>query len=143
MKFNIRVYGLLLNESGQVLVADEWLSDRFMVKFPGGGLEPGEGLADALLREWKEETGADISITDHFYTTDFYQRSAFHDDQQLISIYYRVALDGEPDFLVERSQQEMMAGALGFRWMAVDEHLAEELTWPIDKKVAEMLDERI
>ena len=46
--FTIRVYGLLLH-GGAVLVADELIKGRRITKFPGGGLEYGEGLKDRVV----------------------------------------------------------------------------------------------
>src|SRR6476661_7157125 len=82
--FTIRVYGIML---------DDERGKRFS-KFPGGGLELGEGIRDCLLREWREELGQTIEVTEHFYTTDVFQISAFNPKQQVISIYFLVkALD--------------------------------------------------
>src|SRR6266513_6357519 len=88
--FNIRVYGILINEKKQVLVADEFIRGGYYVKFPGGGLELGEGTRDCLKREFKEEMNLDVEIGEHLYTTDFYQVSAFNPAHQIISIYYLV-----------------------------------------------------
>ena len=54
-RFNIRVYGILINDNKQVLVADEYIRGGMYTKFPGGGLEFGEGTRDCLKRELKEE----------------------------------------------------------------------------------------
>src|SRR5215470_8387227 len=86
--FNIRVYGILINEQKQVLVSDEYIRGSYYTKFPGGGLELGEGTRDCLKREFKEEMDLNVKIGDHIYTTDFYQRSAFNPAHQIISIYY-------------------------------------------------------
>ena len=89
-KFNIRVYGLLI-ENGKLFVADEIvLGGRRVTKFPGGGLELGEGTVQCVEREFLEETGFSVKVTEHFYTTDFFQQSAFNPDDQIISIYYKV-----------------------------------------------------
>src|SRR6266498_1096170 len=86
--FNIRVYGLLINDKKQVLVSDEYIRGGYYTKFPGGGLELGEGTRDCLKREFKEEMNLDVEIGEHLYTTDFYQASAFNPAYQIISIYY-------------------------------------------------------
>jgi 8-oxo-dGTP diphosphatase len=86
--FNVRVYGILINEKKQVLVSDEFIRGNYYTKFPGGGLESGEGTRDCLKREFMEEMNLKVEIGDHIYTTDFYQRSAFNPEHQIISIYY-------------------------------------------------------
>ncbi|HET9278185.1 MAG TPA: NUDIX domain-containing protein [Flavitalea sp.] len=53
--FNIRVYGILINEKKQVLVSDEFIRGSYYTKFPGGGFEFGEGTGNCLKREFKEE----------------------------------------------------------------------------------------
>src|SRR5450755_937395 len=88
--FTIRVYGILLNQHKQVLVSDEHIRGSYYTKFPGGGLELGEGTRDCLKREFMEEMNLKVRIADHLYTTDFFQMSAFNPEHQIISIYYRV-----------------------------------------------------
>src|SRR3981189_2606911 len=88
--FTIRVYGILLNKNKQVLVSDEHIRGKQYTKFPGGGLEFGEGTRDCLKREFMEEMNLDVRVTDHLYTTDFFQMSSFNPYHQIISIYYRV-----------------------------------------------------
>ncbi len=78
--FNIRVYGILINEQKQILVSDEFIRGNYYTKFPGGGLEIGEGTRDCLKREFKEEMNLNVEVGDHLYTTDFYQKSAFNPD---------------------------------------------------------------
>ena len=61
-KFNVRVYGLLFNEQNQILISDEEEYGFQFSKFPGGGLEYGEGLIDGLIREFMEECNAEIEV---------------------------------------------------------------------------------
>ena len=63
--FNIRVYGILVNEQKQVLVADEYIRGGYYTKFPGGGLEFGEGTRDCLKREFIEEMNLSVSVDDN------------------------------------------------------------------------------
>ncbi|MBK7434969.1 MAG: NUDIX domain-containing protein [Chitinophagaceae bacterium] len=151
--FNIRVYGILINEHRQVLVSDELIRGAYITKFPGGGLEPGEGTRDCLKREFMEEMGLNVEVEDHLYTTDFYQRSAFHPDHQIISIYYyaralepiRVPLRTVPfDFdeeqlavYAEKKETET------FRFVDWEDFSPESLTLPIDKIVAGLLKENL
>src|SRR5215213_6968905 len=87
-QFNIRVYGILINEQQQVLVSDEFIRGTYFTKFPGGGLEFGEGTRDCLKREFMEEMKLNVQVGEHIYTTDFFQLSAFNPGHQIISIYY-------------------------------------------------------
>lgn len=87
--FNVRVYGILVNDQGHVLISDERTENVCFTKFPGGGLEYGEGLIDALKREFLEECNLKIEIIKHIYTTDFFEKSSFN-TSQIISVYYQV-----------------------------------------------------
>ena len=71
-KIVVRVYGIWINDDSQILLSDEYYDGAYFTKFPGGGLELGEGVLDCLKREWKEELGVEIENIRHFYTTDFF-----------------------------------------------------------------------
>lgn len=76
-KFIIRVYGILINENKEVLLSDEYYKGVKITKFPGGGLNYGEGTIDCLKREALEEFGQPIEVIEHFYTTDFFKNHFF------------------------------------------------------------------
>ncbi len=149
--FSIRVYGLLINENKQVLVSDEFIRGDYYTKFPGGGLEFGEGTRDCLKREFKEEMDLEIHVGDHIYTTDYFQISAFNPAHQIISIYYfahpleeiKAPLRQKPfDFdeqqlavYAEKSETET------FRFINWDDFSEESVSLPLDKIVAKMLKE--
>ena len=147
--FNIRVYGILINENKQVLISDELIRGSYITKFPGGGLEIGEGTRDCLKREFLEEMNLKVEIGDHLYTTDFYQRSAFNPEHQIISIYYFVkALDNikvplrDKPFDFDEHQMniyEAKKETETFRFINAKEFSADSVTLPIDKFVAEIV----
>ncbi|MCF8213327.1 MAG: NUDIX hydrolase, partial [Cryomorphaceae bacterium] len=60
----LRVYGFLEDDQGRILVSAERFRGMPLVKYPGGGVEWGEGLREALSREFQEELGLEISIGD-------------------------------------------------------------------------------
>ena len=137
-RFTIRVYGLLLHE-GAVLVADEIIKGQRITKVPGGGLEYGEGLKDALVREIREEINVGAFGLEHFYTTDFFQRSSFHSEEiQVISVYYRFHV-AEPQALPVVAEPftfaEEKEGAEVFRWLPLHAARVEDVSLPIDKVV--------
>jgi len=143
--FNIRVYGIFLYEN-RILVSDEFVFGKAITKFPGGGMHFGEGPADCIRREMLEETGLAFDITKHFYTTDFFQPSAFDPKQQVISIYYVVST-AQPERLVTSETpfdfQERKDGAQSLRWLGVEEWTPEVFTLPIDRVVGKLLAERL
>lgn len=147
--FNIRVYGVLINEQNEVLVSDELIRGQYITKFCGGGLEFGEGTIDCLKREFMEEMDLKVEITSHLYTTDFYQKSAFNPDHQIISIYYKVKslenikvpLRSTPfDFDETQMLTYSNSGETEtFRFIPITEFSENSVTLPIDKIVARLI----
>ena len=147
--FNIRVYGILINEQEQVLVSDEYIRGKYYTKFPGGGLEIGEGTRDCLKREFIEEMNLEVEVGDHIYTTDFYQRSAFNPDHQIVSVYYYVKALApitsplrtkefdfdERELAIYAKENEIET----FRFIDWENFSADSVTLPIDKFVVNML----
>jgi 8-oxo-dGTP diphosphatase len=139
--FNVRVYGLLINVNNEVLVSDEQEYGMQFTKFPGGGLEYGEGLLDGLKREFMEECELKVEVLSHFYTTDFFVKSAFN-DSQIISVYYMVRALSEPKFAVKTKVFDFEGeGDLlqSFRWVKITDLLPEHLTFPTDQHVGKLL----
>jgi len=149
--FTIRVYGILINEKKQVLVSDEFIRGNYYTKFPGGGLELGEGTRDCLKREFKEEMNLDVQVEEHINTTDYFQTSAFNPADQIISIYYFVKAleeitaplrDREFDFDEEQLKIYQRANEIEtFRFIDWNNFSDESVTLPIDKIVAAMIKE--
>ena len=141
--FNVRVYGILINEFDQVLISDEEEYGVRFSKFPGGGLEYGEGLIDGLKREFEEECQADIDVLEHFYTTDFFAKSAFN-ESQVISVYYMVKARNELALVFKEKifdfdgEGEILQA---FRWKAIPDLNEEDATFPTDRRVIELLKE--
>jgi ADP-ribose pyrophosphatase YjhB (NUDIX family) len=136
MTFNVRVYGILINDKDQVLLSDETIRGKFYTKFPGGGLEAGEGTRDCLKREFLEEMNLAVEVRDHFYTTDFYQQSAFNPEHQVISVYYHVEAKYEIDLEKINAQEETEES---FRFVDLSAFSEEDVSLPIDKVVARKL----
>ena len=138
----VRVYGLLFNATGQLLITDEYQMEMPMTKFPGGGLELGEGTIDCLQREIREEMNMEIVDIEHFYTTDFFQQAQFFTDAQLLSIYYTAKLKDEQLFKASAQPfdfEQGKDGAQSFRWVNIQDITADDFTFPIDKIVFEKL----
>lgn len=135
-RFNIRVYGVLIS-GDKVLLSHENRFNKSFTKFPGGGLELGEGMIDCLKRELNEELEIDASAYKftHLYTTDFFQESAFNPSDQIISVYYFCRLtDAEVDTIngiIQMSNNETESVS----WHSILSLSEHDLTFPIDKYV--------
>jgi 8-oxo-dGTP diphosphatase len=141
-RINVRVYGICLDPQKGLLITDERIQGMEITKFPGGGLEFGEGTIACLKREFIEETGQDVGILNHFYTTDWFVRSAFDSQSQILSIYYEVAFESSPAFGLTSHKFDFPPGDADcqvFRWINLEDLSREEFNFPIDQKVAEML----
>jgi ADP-ribose pyrophosphatase YjhB (NUDIX family) len=146
------VYGIIINEKHQVLVSDEFIRGAYITKFPGGGLEFGEGTRDCLAREFMEEMNLKVKVTDHIYTTDFYQQSAFNASHQIISVYYfvqalepiKAPLRNKPfDFDVQQLKMYEETGETEtFRFIDWEDFSELTLNLPIDKIVAKMIKQK-
>jgi hypothetical protein len=87
-----------------------------------------------------------VEVGRHIYTTDFYQRSAFNPDHQILSIYYearalepiRVPLREVPFAFDERQLEVYRATGETetFRMIGWDSFSPDSVTLPIDKIVA-------
>jgi ADP-ribose pyrophosphatase YjhB (NUDIX family) len=141
--FIIRVYAIILNDRNEVLISDEFQLETKMTKFPGGGLELGEGPEDCLEREIKEEcNGQELGNICHYYTTGFYQKALFYENHQLISIYYRANLKTPVKFKISDqpfSFEKMENGNQSFRWVKIKELKEDDFTFPIDKFVVSLI----
>ncbi len=132
--FTIRVYGILINNKKEILLSDEEYNGMRFTKFPGGGLQYGEGTIDCLKREFIEEAGLTIEVLSHYYTTDFFQPSAFSNEKQVLSIYYKIKCSDAPETFIQNSNPF-------FYWKKLNALSVNDVTFPIDKKVVAMLEE--
>jgi 8-oxo-dGTP diphosphatase len=148
-RFNVRVYGVLKNIRNEILVTDERIRGKEYTKFPGGGLEFGEGTRDCLKREFLEEMNLRVEVGAHLYTTDYFQISAFNPQHQILSIYYwvhpleeiKVRLSMRPFHFddAQLQQYEKHNECESFRFIPFDELTTDSVSLPIDKIVVQLL----
>ena len=134
--FNIRVYGILSDSEGRVLISHECIKNQAYVKFPGGGLEYGEGPKNAVIREFQEELNLDIEVEKLLYTTDFFIQSAFKEEDQIISIYYRVS-SNELDSISTVDEwpraESVIKKKQVFQWIKSENLKEKQLNFPGDR----------
>ena len=134
--FNIRVYALIQN-GRKILLSHELINNKRVQKFPGGGVEHGEGIVEALQREAMEEMNLTLKEIKHFYTTDFFQQSSFNKNDQLISIYYTAKLS--KNIFGSKLTKNPSKNHPVFCWHNLNEISDNDFHFPIDKYVYSML----
>jgi 8-oxo-dGTP diphosphatase len=85
-KVRVRVNGILTNENSLLLIKHINIGALgYLWSPPGGGVNFGESLEHALIREFKEETNLDIEVGDFLFVNE-------HIDQvhHAIEIFYAV-----------------------------------------------------
>ena len=132
--FNLRVYALII-ERDSILVSRELIDGKYLYKFPGGGLQYGEGLIEGLQRESMEEMNQNLKNIKHFYTTDFFQQSQFDSKDQLIAIYYKAKLT----LKINNKLKVPIKDFPVFEWKKITDFSDKELHFPTDKFVFNLL----
>lgn len=131
--FNVRVYALL-EHNHKLLIINEPFQNQLIYKFPGGGLEFGEGTKECLIREFKEELNLDVEIGEHFYTQDFFIQNAFDPTEQILMIYYLAKTTDEALETLKVMDQDIV----DLHWLSVEELDSNQMTLATDKIVIEM-----
>lgn len=147
-EITVRVYGLLINNQNEILISNEKIDDIPFTKFPGGGLQLGEGLADALKREFLEELDIEILPAGLFYVTDFFVENYFKPKQQVIAIYYFVkAVSPESVKEINLKQKELESlnkrNLISHKWVKQESVLPSLFSFPAEQKAAEHFQKRI
>lgn len=70
--YRFSVHAVITNSEGKVLLLKQTYSDKRW-GLPGGGVEPGETIHQAIIRECKEELGIDIIVK--AFTGLYYHKS--------------------------------------------------------------------
>lgn len=145
-RFNVRVYFFLVSRRGPggkstpfegvdcILVSEEHISGRHCTKWPGGGLEFGEGPMECAQREAQEELGQDIALGPLVHATGSFVRSAWRPQEQVLCHYYLARLCGPQEFETTEGAVDWNAGhEQRFRWSPVQGFNPEQLTFSTDR----------
>lgn len=94
LEMRVGVYALI-ERDGKILFTRQWGGHGIV----GGGIDLGESLEAALIREVKEETGLTVTPGELFYqTTTFYKKDAASQAYQSHQFYFTVTdVKGEVD----------------------------------------------
>lgn len=110
----------MICDGENILVEDKVNSSYTGVTFPGGHIESGESLADAMIREVYEETGLTIQNPKLCGIYDWVYEEGI---RYLVFIYKATEFEGE----LKDSEEGKV------RWIKKDEFLSEKLADGMDK----------
>ena len=81
--------------------------------FPGGGVDEGENLEEALIRELQEEAGFEVIVKEHLLTTETAEWKFTH-----INHFYLCDIIGDKE--MSHTEEEIDLG-IHFEWVSIDE----------------------
>lgn len=132
--FNIRVYALCI-VNNKLLTLKEPFAGNMVVKLPGGGLEFGEGTADCLKREFKEELNLEITVNDAFYIQEDFVPSLAKDGKQLLTLFFFATIKDLHNLeIIDKNIQEV-------NWIPLTAN--NPFTLPVDRIVFNKLQSKL
>lgn len=126
--------GLVFDDAGRCLLirTHKW---RGLWGTPGGKIERGETMADAFVREVREETGLDVGEVRFVLVQDAIDHPEFHQPAHFILVNFTGRLRGEATVVLNDEAED-------HRWVTLDEALAMPLNQPTRLLVEWLIEER-
>ena len=127
------VGALIFNSEGKLLlVRTHKFHNKYVV--PGGHIEVGEKMTDALIREAKEETGLDIYDLEFIFFQEFIQDDSFWKNMHFIFFDFACKTDSTEVILNDEAQS--------FVWVTLEEALALPIDSYTGNAIRELMKKR-
>ena len=84
----VRVAGILI-ENNKILLIEHLKKNKKYWLVPGGGVDWGESTAEALIREYKEETNLDITVEKFLFLSE---TIATNKKKHVINLYFQIKI---------------------------------------------------
>ena len=131
IKFNARCYVLIRSKQNRILVMKERWQGVDLNKFPGGGLELGEGLLECIHREIAEEFSSSEKLAySHFFTPTECFASRFKPQEQLLLNYFTNSTEADE---LQWSLIPNDPNLLGMQWLELKAENAQWFTLQSDR----------
>ncbi len=126
---SVRVAAVVVRDGRVLLARHEKRGESYWV-LPGGAVEPGETVAEALVRELREEAGLEIEVGELLFVNDGYRPEA-----EMVAVYFAAKTKGElPE--ARRSAEKVLREV---RWFAPEELADLDLRPKIKAELLEYL----
>jgi 8-oxo-dGTP diphosphatase len=130
----VAVKALISNRDGKVLVlkqSDPTITGHNRCHPPGGIVELGESLEEALVREVQEETGVKAKVVRLFDVGEWYAERG-DDVMQFVGLFYECRIESE-DFVIEESE------ASKAKWVGLEDLDHTDIIAPSDVIIRKFL----
>ena len=89
----VRVAGIVIQENSILLIQHVKNEKKYWL-VPGGGVDWGESLEEALIREYKEETNLDVEVKDFLF---FSETISPDKNKHVINLYFLVKIKNDSE----------------------------------------------
>ena len=128
----VRVAGILI-EDDRILLIEHTKNNRKYWLVPGGGVDWGESAAEALIREFKEETGLDIEVEKFLFISE---TIAPDKQKHVINLYFKIKKAENSSNIMKLGEEEMLTD---LRFIPEDEIKNIKLYPNIKEKLIKLL----
>lgn len=120
--FRPSVYGLIVNE-GKIAILTNKSNGKYW--FPGGGIEIGEEIEDALKREVREECGLEVAVEKFLFFKENYFYYQPKDSANHAFLYFYLCKPITKEFIVSENYDDEEQNP---KWLEISDIKKEQLT---------------
>ena len=128
----VRVAGILI-EGGRILLIEHTKNDKKYWLVPGGGVDWGESAAEALIREFKEETSLDIEVEKFLFISE---TIAPDKQKHVINLYFKIKKSENSSNIMKLGEEKILTD---LRFIPEDEIKNIKLYPNIKEKLIKLL----
>ena len=128
----VRVAGILI-EDDRILLIEHTKNNRKYWLVPGGGVDWGESAAEALIREFKEETSLNIEVEKFLFISE---TIAPGKQKHVINLYFKIKKAENSSNIMKLGEEEMLTD---LRFIPEDEIKNIKLYPNIKEKLIKLL----